>query len=209
MVLLETVEDGGDWEEAERRWIALTKDLKWPITNMSSGGEGFDPEVLASFWKSPDYSEARKRRIDNLNNTRNTQEYKDNHTKAMQEVYERPEVIEKRSQQFTNMWRDEEYRNKKVAELSSDERRQFMSRQQSGRWQDEEYRRRMDEVRWNEEARDKQAALILTEDRQRKIKAALTPDVILKRNAAIKKSWEKRRVGKPPGQPIDLEEFRD
>jgi group I intron endonuclease len=39
-VVLEEVLDGGDWEEAERFWIASLRTLGLPLLNLTDGGEG-------------------------------------------------------------------------------------------------------------------------------------------------------------------------
>ena len=42
LVILEEV-DSGDWKEAERRWIAQALEQGWPLTNITSGGDGASP----------------------------------------------------------------------------------------------------------------------------------------------------------------------
>jgi len=38
--ILEVVGDGFTWQERERYWIAKGRDLGWPLTNNTSGGDG-------------------------------------------------------------------------------------------------------------------------------------------------------------------------
>ena len=40
MVILETLEDGSNWEEAEIRWIKQGNDNGWNLVNGTSGGDG-------------------------------------------------------------------------------------------------------------------------------------------------------------------------
>lgn len=40
VLILDRAPEGGDWQSAERYWIALGRDLGWPLTNNTSGGDG-------------------------------------------------------------------------------------------------------------------------------------------------------------------------
>lgn len=148
IVLLE--ESDGDWVQAEIWWIAKGRELGWPLTNSTIGGDGAPdptPELLI-----------RKRKV-------------------MQKVWQRPDFIQK------------------MREARSDP---VFLVEQSGRlkarWKNKEARRKMMETRWSEEKRASQADAL--RDRQKKIQAALTPEVIARRNSSIKASWAKRKAAK-------------
>lgn len=148
VVLLEECE--GDWEKAEISWIAKGRELGWPLTNSTIGGDGAPeptPEVIE-----------RKR-------------------KAMERVWERPEFVR----------RMKEARNDPDFLIEQSDRLK-------GRWRNKESRKKMMDSRWPAEKREAQAKAIM--GRQEKIKAAMTPDVIARRNAAIKASWVRRKAAK-------------
>ena len=40
VLILDRAAEGEDWQFAERCWISLGRELKWPLTNNTSGGDG-------------------------------------------------------------------------------------------------------------------------------------------------------------------------
>ena len=40
LLILDRTNEGQDWREGERYWIALGRELGWPLTNSTSGGDG-------------------------------------------------------------------------------------------------------------------------------------------------------------------------
>lgn len=148
IILLE--ESEGDWVKAEVSWIARGRDLGWPLTNSTIGGDGAlepTPEVLR-----------RKRKV-------------------MRQVWERPEFV----QRMKEVRNDPVFLDEQACRLRT-------------RWKNKEARQKMMDSRWPEDKRAIQAKAIM--GRQQKIQAALTPEVIARRNLSIKASWAKRKAAK-------------
>lgn len=64
LIILESVVGEGNWDAAERKWIAVMKARNEPLLNLTDGGEGFTSgearRIQASLWANPEW--ARKRR---------------------------------------------------------------------------------------------------------------------------------------------------
>lgn len=193
LVFFEMVEDGDDWASVEKSWISLARDLEWPITNTCSGGEGIDSETMIEIWKNPIF---REKLLYNRRLATSNPEYKIKHKKAMQEFRNRPkynqfkEVLSKRSK---TLWKDDKYRQSIISKRDTPDKLKLKSTYMKIRWKEDERFKECLRYRWNEEARNKQRQLILTDDRQQKIKESLTHDIIQKRNVSIKKQWIERR----------------
>lgn len=82
--VLEVVDDGNSWQDAERGWIAYGHSQGWPLTNGTDGGDGvvnLSPESrerIRAAWVGRNHSpESRKKMSDaNLGRT-HTEEYKE------------------------------------------------------------------------------------------------------------------------------------
>lgn len=105
-----------------------------------------------------------------------------------------PDVLQRRKRAMQAVWESPDY-VRRIREARNDPK--FIAEQAGrlrNRWKDKDARRKMMDSRWPAEKREAQAKAIL--DRQQKIKAAITPEVIARRNAAIKASWIKRKAAK-------------
>jgi len=40
MIYLETLPDESEWQEVEKEWIAIGREIGWPLTNNTDGGDG-------------------------------------------------------------------------------------------------------------------------------------------------------------------------
>lgn len=96
---------------------------------------------------------------------------------VMRQVWGRPEFVQ----------RMREARNDPIFVVEQGERLK-------GRWLNSESREKMMATRWDHRQRDGQREALAA--RKSKIQAALTPEVIARRNASIKASWSKRKAEK-------------
>jgi hypothetical protein len=102
-----------------------------------------------------------------------------------------PEVAEAKRQAMHRLWHDEGYRS---AVLKARNDPAFLAEQSERlreRWKSRPARDKMQAARWNVAARERQAHML--SERADRIKKSLTPEVIAKRNASIKASWDRRR----------------
>jgi hypothetical protein len=224
IVVLEEVPVGTGWQSVEKRWIAYGRQQGWPLTNSTSGGEGLDyidPEAEAAYrknlsramkdlwnlperreeasrrsfkaWADPDIT---KRRIANMVAAQSRPDVRARWIAAMAEINARPEMKALRSAQMKAQWQTEEYRTARMAELQGEAFRAGQAERLEKRWKDPNAREKMQDARWSEDKRREQIDRVLDPDRQAKIKAALTPEVIARRNASIKASWDRRKASK-------------
>lgn len=71
--ILEIIPPGGDWQGAEKRWIAKGRSLGWRLTNITDGGEG-----VVGVWKGRKHQPESLVKIGNASKGRlHSPEYKD------------------------------------------------------------------------------------------------------------------------------------
>jgi hypothetical protein len=224
LVILEEVAADARWQEAERHWIAYGKAAGWPLTNSTAGGEGLDyidpaaeavykknlSRAMKELWNRPERrEEARQRslkawadpklsaeRIAKGAATHAQPAVKAKWSSAMAEVNARPEVKAAKSAAMKSAWQTDEYRAIITAARNDPTFLAEQSQRLVERWQDAEHREKMQNTRWTEEKRKVQAERVLDPERQAKIKAKMTPEVIARRNAAIKASWDRRKAAR-------------
>lgn len=190
LVIFEVVDENRNWQDVEREWISLAKNLNWPITNMQPGGEGIDSETLREIWKNPIY---REKRISSIKAAYAKSEVKAKFSKIMEEIRARPEVKEKRSRAAKENWRKVEYRQAVISKRDTPEKLKLKSESFKERWKDKDFAERLINSRWDENARTRQRDVMLGKQRKQKMKDSLTPELIRKRNESIRENWKIRR----------------
>lgn len=105
LIILQVVEDGDSWQEAEREWISFALSLGWPITNSTKGGEGLS---FLSEEARQNYSRTMSRAI--------TASYRDS-----------PELRDVASRNAIRLWSDPEWSSRQREILSSEAVRLKMS----------------------------------------------------------------------------------
>lgn len=120
VVILESIQDGQDWMEAERRHIALHKAAGYPLTNSTEGGEGAvltcplakerarQSSILAH--ARPDVKE--KDRANSLANWADP-DYRKRHEEGMRKAFSDPVVLAKKSAAAVKVWTCEERRKRR------------------------------------------------------------------------------------------------
>ena len=213
--ILEEVQDGCDWRDSERKWIARAALEGWQITNSTAGGEGLDyldPKDEEKYRKN--HSEAMKRfaRTDagkagiRKMLEAQTPESRLKASRSLKNFYSQPGTIDSLRVAITNAQRRPETRarhsvaSKAVwaadpegmkAKIWTDEARKKHRQKRIESWTNPEVRERMAN-RWSPEARVKQAAAL--EGRRQKMKAAMTPEVRAKQAATLRETWAKRKA---------------
>lgn len=221
LLILEEVPDGGDWQSIERFWISQADAVGWCLTNSTFGGEGLDyicpvaaaryrnnhAEAMRKYWAKPGSKEkaAETRRL--VWETPGVREKRaasiakhysdpDNRIRAaeiIKEINSRPEVQKKLSEARRKIWATEEGRAKFEKAFAAPEVKRKQSQAKKKTWADPEARKRMGN-RWTAEAKEAQATEIAR--RADKMKASITPEVLARRNASIKASWDRRKAEK-------------
>lgn len=107
LIILESVVGEGNWDAAERKWIAVMRARDEPLLNLTDGGEGFTPgearRIATSLWANPEW--ARKRRA-----SYRTPEYRAKISaihkgRIPTEETRRRMSAAKRGRKFTEQWR--------------------------------------------------------------------------------------------------------
>lgn len=90
MVILETLEDGANWEEAEIRWIQQGKNNGWDLVNGTTGGDGVpnlskeSRERIRQAWIGRKHTEETKRKLSKASTGRkHSEEWKKNMSSKM------------------------------------------------------------------------------------------------------------------------------
>ena len=105
-----------------------------------------------------------------------------------------PSVKAAKSKATRALWEDDDFRKRKLAHLKSDEFRAAQSERLSVRWANPDDRAKLNDARWTEEQRAAQSRRITSRN-----KKPIDPDVLARRNAAIKASWDRRKAAKEAG----------
>lgn len=216
--ILQQVDESERWQDAEIRWISYGKRQGWDLTNSTSGGEGLDyicpiaaaaykanlSAAMSELWNRPERrEEARQRalkgwndpaqrqsRIENMISLHGTEEYRANWIRAMEVSRQLPQTRARMSA-AAKMNYDGSGLQRCV---KSKEFKAEQGKRLAKRWEDPEARDKLSKSRWSDEAKEAQAAEIL--QRKEKMKASITPEVLARRNAAIKASWDRRKTEK-------------
>lgn len=222
LVILHEVGPDERWQDVERELIADAIDRGLPLTNSTSGGEGLDYlneedrrrylANLSASMKRYCNTEVGKRQMAKLSAiAASDPDVIRRRNEAIREAYLRPEVISRcseaakktgsmpsvklaRSKASSAMWTNEDYRRHKTAQLASDEFRAAQSMRLSARWSDLAARAKLNDARWTEGQREAQAQRIAIKNKQ-----PIDPEMLARRNAAIKASWDRRKAAKEAG----------
>ena len=223
LVIIEEVAEGERWQDAERRWIAHGREQGWPLTNTTAGGQGLDfidpaadaayrknlSRAMKELWNRPERieeatqrslkawadPEIRARHLASCIAAQNHPDIKAKLAIAKAEVQARPEVKAAKSAKMKAAWQKEEYRERKLAHLQSEEFSAEQSERLTGNWQDPEFRDKIAKARWSEEQRQDQAKRVLDPERQAKIQAAkTTPEARARKSAEVKAWWARRKA---------------
>lgn len=226
MEILETVEDGRSWQDAERTWIANASAKGWKLTNSTAGGEGLDyicPEAAAAYranlsvamielWNRPERREEARlrslaawadpevnaRRKASQEAARATPETKARYVAAAKDIHSRPEVKEKVSASLKAAWADPQRKEKWIAATTTPEVKAKQSAAKLASWKNPEFVAKQ-AATWTPERRAKQAAWATDEGRKAKIDAARNSEEYKeKRAATIRAKWMEKNKHLPP-----------
>src|SRR5207245_4715057 len=99
MTVLEVIPPGGDWREAERRWIRYYLDAGYCLTNGTSGGDGVPdlaPEARARIRAAWVGRKHRPETLEKMSLGRRGRHHSDAHRQYMREIM--------RGRRFTPEW---------------------------------------------------------------------------------------------------------
>lgn len=211
LVILHEVQEGENWQDVERQFIASAAGRGWRLTNSTAGGEGLDylnPEdearyrtnlkrAMAAFNASPAGKarmrrmieaalepEALARRNEAIRAAYENPEVIDRTRKANTEINARPEVKAARSRAGESMWRDPEVRSRLMEIYSSPETKAKQSAAKKASWADPETGAKLRAIHSSEEVRRKKS-----EGARRRS----TPEYRAMMAEKTRLSWEKRR----------------
>lgn len=215
LVVLREVADGERWQDAERQVIAEYLAAGAPLTNSTAGGEGLDyldPEdnrryrenlsaSLKELWNRPERrEEARQRSLAAWNDPEVTAR----RLASMKQAYLNPLVQAKNAAQLAALRADPdaqlrrleasrlahqspEVRAKLKEAWSNPVLLQDQADRVKARWQDPEAKAKMQDARWTDEKKAKQAANL--EARRAKMLEAMTPEARAKQAEKMKAKW--------------------
>lgn len=212
--ILQDVEDGEDWRECERLWIAKGIAEGWPLTNSTLGGEGLDyicpidearyranlaaamrPYRNSKKWRedharmveAASTGENLKRRNDAIRRSAQSSEFVERMREVSFEIGSRPEVKRAKSVKAKAMWADPEQRQRIEQALSLPECKAKQSEARKAAWADPVVGARLRELHTSDEVRAKKSA---------SAKARATPEYRAMMAEKTRLSWEKRRKAK-------------
>lgn len=230
MHVLETVGPERDWRELERMWIRAFETARQPLTNSTVGGEGLDyrnpedkarflenlrasmeayratpegKEQLARMQAAANSTEVIARRSEAIRRAYAKSDLREKMAQINVEIAARPEVKDKKSAASKAMWKRDEVRAKFAEAFSDPECKRKQSEAKKKTWQDEEkaaqYRAGL-KAAWADP--EKRAARLAKRaaTEAAKGKKVLDPEMLAKRNAAIKASWDRRKAEKLAAQ---------
>lgn len=223
--IVQTLQDGESWQEAEKTLIAAGAAKGWKLTNSTTGGEGLDyicPEAAAAYkanlsaamsklWNLPERKEEARqrslaawadpevsaRRKASQEAARLTVETQAKYVAAGLEIGSRPEVKEKRSLSLKKAWADPQQKAKWVAATTTPDVKKKQSESKLASWKNPEFIAKQ-AATWTEERRAKQAAWVNDPVRKAKIdEARNSQDYKEKRAATIRAKWIERNKHLP------------
>lgn len=232
IALLEEVPHGEDWRSAERSWIARFLDMGGRLTNSTAGGEGLDyldpadhaayiqnlktsmavyratPEGQAAMRRFRDAGQsraARKKQAETMRAYYSDPTNREKCAEANREINSRPEVKSKKGAASKAMWQDDGMRAKFADAFSDPECKRKQSEARVKSWQDEakaaEYRAGL-KAAWADPIRKAERMAKRKATEAAKGKKVLDPEMLAKRNAAIKASWDRRKAEKLAAQQV-------
>lgn len=202
-----------DAENRERIVAAMNTDEAFKNRSYACRKRYEDPEErarhsanMAALWGTPERREqARQRSLD----AHARPEVKARQIAGLKAAHQKPEIRAKNLAQLDSLRKDPKVRAKKVeasranfAEsnllktIQSDQFKIDQRERLAKRWTDPEHRAKMQQARWADDKRAKQAAAVLSPERQAKIKAAMTPEVRARQGEKMKLYWAKKRAEK-------------
>lgn len=148
------------------------------------------PELFAPLKAAAHLPATKAKRKASLAITQATPEYREKNLAALAEINARPEVkAKKAAASKTNYYGGGLHQCVQSAEFKADQ-----SERLKGRWEDPEARKKMNDARWADGGRERQAAEL--ESRREKMLAAMTPEVRAKQGAKMKEYHARKRAEK-------------
>ena len=185
LVILHEVGQDERWQDVERKLIADAIQRGLRLTNSTAGGEGLDylneedrqrhrNKIAASMAKYRETAAGKKqmaaflgvasadpeivaRRSEAIRATYQNEELRKRIGEASKRRASMPSVKAAKSKATRALWEDDDFRERKLAQLKSDEFRAAQSARIAARWSDPEAKARLVASRWTEEARKAQA----------------------------------------------------
>lgn len=212
--ILQAVQDGEDWRECERSWIAKGISEGWPLTNSTVGGEGLDylcPEAEAKYkanlsasmkryFSTPEGRKAMTRfmessrspgakaaRRKSLSDAGKDPSFIERMREIGFEIGSRPEVKRAKSAKAMAMWADPEQRGRIEQALRLPECKAKQSEARKAAWADPIIGAKLRELHNSDEVRANKSA---------SAKARATPEYRAMMAEKTRLSWEKRRKAK-------------
>ena len=182
--ILHEVQPGERWQEVERHLISDALGRGISLTNSTAGGEGLDyvneddrarylankakamakyratdagKRQIAAFQAASLSPENIVRRSESIRAAYQSEDLRQRISETSKRTGALPYVKEAKSKATSALWADETYREKKLAQLKSEEFRAAQSARIAARWADPEAKARLKASRWTEEARKAQA----------------------------------------------------
>lgn len=149
-----------------------------------------NPEVFAPLKAAAQSETSKAKRRESLAKVRATPEYKAKNISALNEIKERPEVKAKKAAAARAIYEGGGLHQC----VQSEEFKADQAERLKGRWKDPEAKAKMQDARWSDAQRAKQAAAL--EARREKMKAAMTPEVRAAQGFKMKAYWAKKREEK-------------
>lgn len=222
LVILHEVGADEKWQDVERKFIADAIQRGLRLTNSTAGGEGLDylneedrnrylvnkakamaryrateagrKQIAAFATIASSDPEIVARRSEAIRAAYQSDELRQRIGEASKRSASLPSVKAAKSKATLALWEDDDFRKRKLAHLKSDEFRAEQSERLSVRWANPDDRAKLNDARWTEEQRAAQSKRITSRN-----KKPIDPDVLARRNAAIKASWDRRKAAKEAG----------
>lgn len=215
VVILHEVGLGERWQDIERALIASAQERGWRLTNSTAGGEGLDyidpeddrryREKLSrshkALWNTPERraeATARSRAFASdpelvakrnaaIRRAYENPDARERVAVASRENAKRPEVRAAKSAKMKSAWREPGYRETVTAARNDAAFKSEQGDRLKQRWVDPAAREKMSSARWTPEKRREQAERIAARNRNP------DPEMVKRRNAAIKAAWARRK----------------
>lgn len=180
--VIQEIEEGECWREAERKWIKKALDEGLPLTNSTLGGEGLDyldpeeksryldnlskamqryrntrdgAEKFEKFLISSRSEETAKKRLAGIIRSSKRPEFIDLMRRVGSDINSRPEVIAAKSEKSKRMWKDQAKREEIIRAINAPECKERMSKARAAAWADPIIGKKLRESRSSPEYRKK------------------------------------------------------